>query len=560
MVACGRSCREKTSSGRIISNVLLATRWAPWYDSPMPLRREDLPADPDQLAELVLRLAADNERLRATLRSINTLHFGARSERLVALIDAQMTLRLGDLAAGNIPLPPEAANDDGAVKPKASPKGFRKPARRNNGALPKHLPRCEQIIEPDSTVCPCCAGQMHRIGECVHEALDVIPAILRVLRTVRPKYGCRGCASAVAQAPAPSRLITAGLASTALVAWVVVSKFAWHMPLNRQTQMLAGQGVTLDRSTLVHWVDRAAWWLEGLYDLQLRTIHGFPRIFCDETPLPVIEKGRRRTRKCQLWAHAVDDRPWHGPAPPAVAYVFATGRDTEAIVAQLGDRFAGVMQVDGYGAYKALARRAGPGRIRLAFCLAHARRKFVTVHKTTQSPAALEVVQRLAAIYAIEERIRGGTAEQRRAVRQAESKPLMDDLKRRLTALLEELSVKSTLAKAIRYTLGHWNGLTMFLTDGRVEVDSNTVERTMRTIAQGRHSYLFAGSERGARNWAILASLLTTARLNGVDPLTWLTDVLERIVSGRTKNHQLHELLPWEWKVARAAQEMKAAA
>jgi hypothetical protein len=170
------------------------------------------------------------------------------------------------------------------------------------------------------------------------------------------------------------------------------------------------------------------------------------------------------------------------------------------------------------------------------------------------------VVQRIAAIYAIEERIRGGTAEQRCAVRQAESKPLMDDLKRRLTALLEGLSMKSTLAKAIRYTLGHWHGLTIFLSDGRVEVDSNTVERTMRTIAQGRHSYLFAGSERGARNWAILASLLTTARLNGVDPLTWLTDVLERIVSGRTKNHQLHELLPWEWKAARAVQDVKAAA
>jgi transposase len=526
----------------------------------MPLRRTDLPTDPDQLAELVLQLDADNERLRATLHAINTLHFGARSERLVTLVEAQMTLGLGDLAAGTMPPLPPAANDDDAVKPKASSKRFRKPAQRNNGALPNHLPRCEQIIEPDSTICPCCACQMHRIGECIHEALDVIPAILRVLRTVRPKYGCRGCESAVVQAPAPSRLITAGMASTALVAWVVVSKFAWHMPLNRQTQMLAGHGVTLDRSTLVHWVDRAAWWLEGLYDLQLRSIHGFPRIFCDETPLPVLEKGRRRTRKCQLWAHAVDDRPWQGPAPPAVAYVFATGRDTEAIIAQLGDRFAGVMQVDGYGAYKALTRRTKPGRIRLAFCLAHARRKFVAVHKTTQSPIALEVVERIAAIYAIEDRIRGGTAEQRCAVRQTESEPLMNDLKRRLIRLLEGLSVKSTLAKAIRYTLRHWDGLTMFLSDGRVEVDSNTVERTMRTIAQGRHSYLFAGSERGARNWAILASLLTTARLNGVDPLSWLTDVLERIVSGRTKNHQLHELLPWEWKATRAAQDMKAAA
>ena len=156
--------------------------------------------------------------------------------------------------------------------------------------------------------------------------------------------------------------------------------------------------------------------------------------------------------------------------------------------------------------------------------------------------------------------MRGATAEQRCAVRQAESKPLMDDLKRRLTALLEGLSMKSTLAKAIRYTLGHWRGLTIFLSDGRVEVDSNTVERTMRTIAQGRHSYLFAGSERGARNWAILASLLTTAKLNGLDPLTWLSDVLERIVSGRTKSHQLHELLPWNWQADPAAEPLREAA
>jgi hypothetical protein len=330
--------------------------------------------------------------------------------------------------------------------------------------------------------------------------------------------------------------------------------------------MLAGYGVTLDRSTLVHWVDRTAWWLTGLYDLLLRTIHGFPRLFCDETPLPVIEKGRRHARKCQLWAHAVDDRPWQGPAPPAVAYVFATGRDTGAIATQLGEHFAGVLQVDGYAAYKALARRGKPGRIRLAFCLAHARRKFVAVHKTTQSPAALEVLEQIAAIYAIEARIRGRTAEQRLMAREAESRPLIDALKWRLTALLEDLSAKSTLAKAIRYTLGHWDGLTVdllrssTLADGRIEVDSNTVERTMRGIAQGRHSYLFAGSERGARNWAILASLLTTAKLNGVDPLTWLTDVLDRVVSGRTKSHQLQDLLPWKWKAARAGPPLQAAA
>jgi transposase len=189
----------------------------------MPLRREDLPADPDQLAALALELAEENERLRAALHSINTLHFGASSERLVTLVEGQMALSLGDLGTDARPLP-HAANDDRATKPKARVPG--KPARRNHGALPKHLPRFEEIIEPPSTTCPCCDRQMHRIGACIHEALDVVPAILRVLRTVRPKYACRGCESIVAQAPAPSRLINAGMASTALVAWVVVSKFS----------------------------------------------------------------------------------------------------------------------------------------------------------------------------------------------------------------------------------------------------------------------------------------------------------------------------------------------
>lgn len=215
----------------------------------MPLRREDLPADLDQLAALTLELAEENERLRATLHSINTLHFGASSERLITLVEGQMALSLSDLATDAQPLP-RVANDDRATKPKARVPG--KLARRNHGSLPKHLPRFEEIIEPACTTCPCCDRQMHRIGACIHEALDVVPAILRVLRTVRPKYACRGCESIVAQAPAPSRLINAGMASTALVAWVVVSKFSWHMPLNRQAQMLAGYGVTLDRSTLVH--------------------------------------------------------------------------------------------------------------------------------------------------------------------------------------------------------------------------------------------------------------------------------------------------------------------
>ncbi|MCK1712607.1 MULTISPECIES: IS66 family transposase, partial [unclassified Bradyrhizobium] len=210
---------------------------------------------------------------------------------------------------------------------------------------------------------------------------------------------CRGCTDGVVQAKVLPRLIESGMASTALVTHVVVSKFAWYLPLYRQVQILAGQGLHLDRATLAGWVKRAAWWLKSLYELQLRTIQASPRVFCDETPMPVLDPGRHRPRICQFWAHAMDDRPWGGPAPPAVAYVFAGGRGTEEIAGQLTG-FSGILQVDGYAAYKALARGHGSA-IQLAFCLAHARRKFVEVYKTTQSPFAREVIERLQAVYAI---------------------------------------------------------------------------------------------------------------------------------------------------------------
>ncbi|MGY3464719.1 transposase [Bradyrhizobium sp. LM6.11] len=327
--------------------------------------------------------------------------------------------------------------------------------------------------------------------------LDVIPAILRVLRTIRPKYACRGCTDGVVQAKVLPRLIESGMASTALVTHVVVSKFAWYLPLYRQVQILAGQGLHLDRATLAGWVKRAAWWLKSLYELQLRTIQASPRVFCDETPMPVLDPGQHRPRICQFWAHAMDDRPWGGPAPPAVAYVFAGGRGTEEIAGQLTG-FSGILQVDGYAAYKALARGHGSA-IQLAFCLAHARRKFVEVYKTTQSPFAREVIERLQAVYAIEAEIRGSSAEQRLAARRTRTAPLMAALKARLTATVGQLFSQSKLAEAINYALNHWDGLTLFLRDGRVEVDPNTVERSMRPIAMGRRNSLFSGSEGGRR-------------------------------------------------------------
>lgn len=343
------------------------------------------------------------------------------------------------------------------------------------------------------------------------------------------------------------------MATTALIAHIAAAKYAWQSTLYRQSRILAGWGVVVDRQTLSRWMKSAAWVAKGLYELQLKTMHGFGRLFCDETPKPVLSpgRGRGRTRTCQFWSHATDDRPWKGPAPPAVAYVFAGGRGKKEIAGQLSG-FEGVLHVDGYAAYASLAGgKEKPGKIRLAYCLVHARCNFVKVHKTTNSPFAKEVIERIGAVYAIEERIRGLAADRRRAARQAETKPLMEALKLRLEAVKDGVSRQSTLIKAIDYMLERWDGLTAFLDDGRLEPDTNAVERSIRHISIGKKNSLFSGDEGGGETWAILASLLNTAKLHGVDPETYLADVLERMVGGATKNHRLQELLVWNWKAAR---------
>ena len=523
----------------------------------MALRPENLPDDPALLTELALALDAENETLRATIASLKGLIFGSRSERMAAILAEQLALDLQDLADDVTPSP---TNDDAPSSTKTGSRNVRSKPKRNIGALPKDLPRCEVIIEPETTVCPCCAGKLHRIGEDVSEALDRVPAVLRVVRTIRPKYACRACEETVVQAQAPARLIEGGMVTTALVSHIAVAKYAWQSTLYRQMQILAGYGVQLDRSTLARWMKQAAWMLKPLYLIQLAHMHGYPRLFCDETPMPVIDPGRNRTKICQFWTHATDDRSWHGPAPPAVVYVFAEGRGKKEIAAQLA-KFSGILQVDGYAAYKSLeGDERTAGKIRLAFCLAHARRKFVAVHRATKSPFAQEVIERIAEVYAIEKRIRGTSAENRRAARQAETQPIMKALHARLVAVSNGLSKISTLCEAIDYMLGHWAGLTLFLDDGRLEPDTNTVERTIRPIAIGKKNSLFCGDVGGGETWAILSSLLNTCKLNGLDPEAWLIDVLERIVSGRTKNNQLHELFAWNWKAAREAEAAKVAA
>ena len=384
------------------------------------------------------------------------------------------------------------------------------------------------------------------IGELRTEQLDIVPSQLRVRVTRRPRYACRACEGAVVVAPAPERPIDGGMATEALIAHVVVSKFCDSLPLYRQAQMLARQGIMLDRSTLANWVGRACWWLTPLYELVLSTVLSSAKVFADDTTLPVLDPGRGRTKTGRLWCYAVDDRPWCGPGHPAAAYIYSEDRKNARPAGHLA-AFNGVLQVDGYAGFKRLAGDRADASVQLAFCWAHMRRPFYEFFVSTKSPLAAEVLARIRALYAIEAEIRGHPAEHRQQVRHERSRPIVEALHGWLQDHLGRVSAASDLAKAIRYAIRHWPGLVVFLDDGRVEMDTNVVERAIRPNTLTRKNALFAGSDGGARHWALAMTLIQTAKLNGVDPMAWLTDVLERVVSGRTKAHELHTLLPWNW-------------
>jgi transposase len=487
---------------------------------------------------------AEIDKLRLLIQRLLRHQFGRRSEQLNA---DQLQLALEDLEQGVGAS--EAAQE--AADPAASQRRQRRKTdpNRNHGALPAHLPRYEVTIDVGlgRRDCPCCGGTLHPIGELRTEQLDIVPAQLRVRVTRRPRYACRTCEGAVVVAPAPERPIDGGMATEALVAHVLVSKFCDSLPLYRQSKMLARQGVELDRSTLSNWVGRACWWLTPLYELLLSTALSCPKLFADDTTLPVLEPGRGRTKTGRLWCYAVDDRPWAGPGHPIAAYVYAEDRKGIRPAAHLED-FRGALQVDGYAGFKRLAGDRADGSITLAFCWAHMRRPFYQFYTSTKSPLAATVLAKIAELYAIEAEIRGQPAEHRRQVRQERSRPIVDVLHLWLQNHVGRVSAISDLGKAIRYALRHWPGLIVFLDDGRIEMDTNTVERAIRPITLNRKNALFAGSDGGACHWATAMTLIQTAKLNDVDPMAYLTDVLERIVSGRTNIQALHTLLPWNWK------------
>ena len=365
---------------------------------------------------------------------------------------------------------------------------------------------------------------------------------LRVLRIRRPRYGCRTCGT-IHQAPAPERPIAKGLASPALLAHVLVAKYCDHLPLYRQSQIFARQGVKLNRSTLANWVGGAAWWLEPLRARLAEQVFASGKLFADDTPLPVLDPGRGRTRTGRLWVYARDDRPWAGSDPPAAVYFYSQDRKAERPAAHL-NRFRGVLQVDGYAGFERLTAR---GDIVLAACWAHTRRKFYDVHQATDSPIAAEALRRIAELYAIDQDIRGQSADARRSIRSLRSRPLAEDMKTWLEKQLCRVPPRGGLAEAIRYALARWTALCRFLDDGRIELDTNTVERAIRPVALGRKNHLFAGSDGGADRWAIVASLIATAKLNDVEPYAYLKDVLERMTNGHPMSH-IDDLLPWNWK------------
>jgi transposase len=414
--------------------------------------------------------------------------------------------------------------------------------RANRGALPAHLPRIETVADIEDKSCPCCKGALHRIGEDVSERLDIVPAQFRVLVTRRPKYACRACEGAIVQAPAPARLIDGGLPTEATVAHVLVSKYADHLPLYRQAQIYARQGINLDRSTLADWVGRAAWHLRPLHERLLEHIRSATKIFADETRAPVLDPGRGRTKTGQLWAYARDDRPWGGADPPIAVYVYAQNRKSEQPLAHLAG-FAGVVQVDGYAGYRALAQK---NSVSLAFCWSHVRRRFYELAAAGPAPIASEALARIGALYAVESDIRGQNPDDRRAARQEKSRPIVDALEPWLREKLALISQKTKLAEAIRYALSRWDGLTRFIDDGRVEIDSNIVERAIRPIALNRKNALFAGSDGGAENWAVVASLIETCKLNNVDPQVYMADILTKIVNGHLAS-KLDDLMPWAY-------------
>jgi transposase len=532
MRAAGNDARKLPKSPMALRALLLQS----WSE------RDSIVAERDRATRERDEALAQNERLLALLAKLKRMQFGPRSERLT---EEQLQFAFEEIAAT------VAANE--AEEEKKSPQRRAEATetrRKTRGKLPPHLPRVEVVLEPSDTACPCCRGAMVMIGHDISDRIDVIPAQYQVLVTKRPKLACRACEGVVVQAPAPERLIPGGLPTEATVAHVLVSRYADHLPLYRQSQILARQGIAIGRDTLASWVGVAANELKPVVARLREILLGSARLFADETTMPVLDPGRGKTKSGFAWAIARDDRPWGGSEPPAVVFRYAPGRGQEHAKELLGD-YAGLLQCDGYAAYKSVSSSRADGPT-LAFCWAHVRREFFDLSKGGTAPIATEALQRIAALYAIEAEVRGKPPDLRRAARQARSKPLVEDLFRWFDTQLARLPGRAPTAEKIRYAMNHREGLERFLDDGRLDIDSNVVERCIRPVVLSRKNALFASGDDGGARWTAIASLVETCKLNGVEPQRYFTDVLTRLVNGWPQS-RIDELMPWHWAPAKTA-------
>ncbi|HUZ93444.1 MAG TPA: IS66 family transposase [Edaphobacter sp.] len=481
--------------------------------------------------ELLASREAEIERLKLLIAKLQRMQFGRRSEKLARQIE-QLELQLDELETERA----EEAAASPAPQPSTEKASATKPARR---PLPAHLPREVQEMWPKESACPDCGGELNRLGEDVSEMLEYVPAEFRVIRQVRPKLACSRC-DKIVQAEAVSRPIARGMAGPGLLAHVFSSKYCDHLPLYRQSEIYARAGVELDRATLADWVGSASALLEPLVEALRRHVMKAEKLHADDTPVPVLAPGLGKTKTGRLWTYVRDDRPAGDPRPPAMWFAYSPDRKGEHPARHLRD-FRGFLQADAYAGFNHLYEG---GHIQEVACWAHGRRKFYDLQVAHKSPVAQEALERIAALYAIESEIRGRPPNERREVRQARARPLLESFKVWLESCLPRLSRKSDTTAAVKYALSLWSALTRYADDGRLEIDNNTAERALRVVALGRKNYLFAGSDAGGERAAALYSLIGTAKLNGLDPESYLRDVLSRIADHPI--NRIEELLPWK--------------
>ncbi len=483
------------------------------------------------------------EKLKIELSYLKRMRYGRASEKMDNP-DSQLEL----LGAALAPMQPAAESGVESKDAKvtdiedARKKRKAKTTRPTLRHLPEHLPR-EDVIHTDSPNCTCsaCGAGLRQIGQDVSEVLEYEPGSFKVIRHIRPKFACVGC-NTITQASAPSRPIERGLAGTGLLAHVLVGKYCDHLPLYRQSQIYAREGVEIDRSTMVDWVAGCATLLQPLAGAIRSYVMNANKIHTDDTPVPVLSPGRGKTKTARLWVYARDDRPCGDTSPPAVWFQYSPNRKGENPLRHLAG-FTGVLQADAYAGYD---RLFADGQIVEAACWAHARRKHYEIHErqgAVPGTLAHQALERIGALYAIEKEIRGKPADERCQQRQRRSRPLLDELHRWLNNALGHLSAKSPMALAIGYSLSNWRALSRYVDDGHIEMDNNAAERALRCVVLGRKNYLHFGSDAGGERAAVIYSLIGSCKLNGIDPYAYLRYVLGCIAEHRID--RIAELLPW---------------